>query len=71
MNEFLEVEGHPSIFAIGDCCNTLEHKMAAFAAKHGELVVSNIVREASGSTPSPYKRVYDNLFGFVNINSLF
>jgi len=58
VNEFLEVEGHPSIFAIGDCCNTLEHKMAAFAAKHGELVVSNIVREASGSTPSPYKRPF-------------
>jgi len=58
VNEFLEVEGHPSIFAIGDCCNTLEHKMAAFAARHGELVVSNIVREASGSTPSPYKRPF-------------
>eukprot|EP00092_Neocalanus_flemingeri_P015668 GFUD01016959.1.p1 GENE.GFUD01016959.1~~GFUD01016959.1.p1 ORF type:complete len:376 (+),score=91.40 GFUD01016959.1:233-1360(+) len=58
VNEYLEVEGHPSMFAIGDCCNTPEHKMAAFAGKHGELVASNIIKEASGQTTSQYKQAF-------------
>jgi len=58
VNEYLCVEGTTSVFAIGDCCNTPEHKMAAFAGKHGELVASNIVREASGCPPYEYKRPF-------------
>ena len=28
VNEFFQVEGHEDIYAIGDCCNTVETKMA-------------------------------------------
>lgn len=55
VNEFLALEGHPTVFSIGDCCNTDEYKMGIYAMKHAELVASNILKEASGSSPSPWK----------------
>ena len=57
VNQYLQVEGQPSMFALGDCCNTSEHKMAAYATKHANLVAANIVRVAGGGSPSPYKTV--------------
>ena len=61
VNDFLQVSGHQNIFAVGDCCNTQEHKMAAFAGAHGETVARNIIKEVMGCTPTPYKRV-SNLY---------
>ena len=57
VNDFLQVSGHQNIFAVGDCCNTQEHKMAAFAGAHGETVARNIIKEVMGCSPTPYKRV--------------
>ena len=39
VDEYLAVEGCSHVFALGDCCNTAEHKMAAHAAVHGECLV--------------------------------
>lgn len=58
VNEFLQVSGHSNIFAVGDCCNTEEHKMAAFAGAHGETVARNILQDLMGGSPSPYKRPF-------------
>jgi len=55
VNEFLQLPGNANIYALGDCCNTQENKMAAYAMKHAELVVANLLREVRGKTPSPYQ----------------
>jgi len=54
VNEYLQLSGHNNIFAVGDCCNTQEHKMAAFAGAHGETVARNIIKEVMGCSPAPY-----------------
>merc|ERR1711935_1285805 len=33
VNEFLQLAGFPHIYAIGDCCNTDEYKMASYVMK--------------------------------------
>ena len=38
VDEYLAVDGCSDVFALGDCCNTAEHKMAAHAAVHGEFL---------------------------------
>ena len=38
VDEYLAVEGCSNVFALRDCCNTAEHKMAAHAAVHGECL---------------------------------
>jgi len=58
VNQYLQVSGHSHIFAVGDCCNTEEHKMAAFAGAHGETVARNIIKELMGCSPAPYKRPF-------------
>jgi len=58
VNEFLQVPGLSNIFAVGDCCNTDEHKMAAFAGAHGDTVAKNILQDLMGGPPSPYKRPF-------------
>lgn len=57
VNEFFALEETPTVFAIGDCCNTNENKLGVYAMKHAELVVSNILKVASGSccSPTPWK----------------
>lgn len=58
VDEFLGVEGCPGLYALGDCSNTSEHKMAAHAASHADTVVANIVLEAAGKPPRPYKQKF-------------
>ena len=57
VNEYLQVEGFENIYAIGDCCNTSEDKMAAFAGKHGELVSANLLKELTGAPLVKYQQV--------------
>ena len=61
VDEFLGVEGCPDVYALGDCVNTPEHKMAAHAMFHSRAVVANIVLEAGGKPPCPYKQKFDGL----------
>jgi len=58
VDEFLAVEGCSNVFALGDCCNTPEHKMAAHAAVHAETVVANILLEAEGKARKAYKQKF-------------
>ena len=42
------MDGYEYIFAIGDCCNTEENKMAAYADAHGLHVAGVIANTAKG-----------------------
>ncbi|XP_006823634.1 ferroptosis suppressor protein 1-like [Saccoglossus kowalevskii] len=55
VNDFFEVEGQNQIFAIGDCCNTNETKMAFRAGFHADLIVQNFIQESKGNKKHPYK----------------
>ena len=55
VDEILQVIGEDSVYAIGDCCNTDEEKMAAHAGNHGEAVAANLIRELKGKEKLPYK----------------
>ena len=57
VNEYLQVEGLTNVYAIGDCCNTTEDKMAAFAGRHGELVSANLLKELTGVPMVKYQQV--------------
>jgi len=61
VDEFLKVEGFSNIFAIGDCCNTSEDKMAAHAQFHAKNVAANILLEACGKPMKAYKQVFDGM----------
>ncbi|XP_022107055.1 apoptosis-inducing factor 2-like [Acanthaster planci] len=50
VNKYLQVEGLDDVFAIGDCCNIHQLKLAYFAGQHGELVAKNLQLLAQGKT---------------------
>ena len=58
VDELLGVQGCPGVFGLGDCCNTQEHKMAAHAGAHSDVVVKNIQLEAAGKPGRPYKQKF-------------
>lgn len=51
----LLVDGTDKVYAIGDCCNTAQEKMAAHAQNHGETVAENIALELKGKAKKAYK----------------
>ena len=57
VNDKLEVEGfeNNNVYAIGDCCNTNEEKMATYAGTHGDTIAKNLLRELQGEEKLPYK----------------
>lgn len=58
VDAYLRVPGCPGVFALGDVSATEEHKMAAHAGVHAETVVANLVLEAGGRPPKPYKQKF-------------
>ena len=46
--------GESNIYAIGDCCNTSEEKLASHACAHARTVAHNIWRDIKGKTKKPY-----------------
>lgn len=56
VNEYLQIEGYENIFAIGDCTNTPEHKMAAHASTHAALIVTNLQKQLKNQPLQPYKQ---------------
>ena len=46
--------GEQNIYAIGDCCNTSEEKLASHACAHARTVAHNIWRDIKGKTKKPY-----------------
>ncbi|XP_054750197.1 ferroptosis suppressor protein 1-like [Lytechinus pictus] len=55
VNQYLQVEGHENIFAVGDCCNADIQKMAYRAGEQGKAVYHNILQHASGCALKPYQ----------------
>ena len=55
VNEFLQVEGHEDIFAIGDCNNVAEMKLAATADLQAVHVYKNIRLMLTSQVMKPYK----------------
>lgn len=43
MNKYLQVEGYSHIYAIGDCADVKEPKMAYHASLHANVAVANII----------------------------
>jgi NADH dehydrogenase FAD-containing subunit len=56
VNQYLQVEGCKNVYAIGDCINTPEAKMAAHATTHAQTVAANLLREIKGEEMNPYKQ---------------
>ncbi|KAI8986166.1 FAD/NAD-P-binding domain-containing protein [Trametes punicea] len=48
VNEFLEVPGHPGIFAVGDIIDWKEQKQAVKAQAHGAIVAANVISFLEG-----------------------
>lgn len=63
VNDKLEVEGFESgnVYAIGDCCNTNEEKMATYAGTHGDTVAKNLLLELQGKEKLPYKPAFTGM----------
>ena len=54
VNEFLQVEGHQDIFAIGDCNNIDEPKMAYLAGLQGEHLIQQLANVSNDKALAPY-----------------
>ncbi|XP_070537745.1 ferroptosis suppressor protein 1-like [Ptychodera flava] len=55
VNEFLEVIDCTNVYAIGDCNNVQETKMAYRAGLQADLLAANLIKESQGKPKSPYK----------------
>lgn len=55
VNEYLQVNNELNIFALGDCCNTNELKMAAKINGHSPVVAHNIATLIKGGNKSSFK----------------
>ncbi|WP_395241659.1 FAD-dependent oxidoreductase, partial [Salmonella sp. s51933] len=54
VDNYLQVKGITDVYAIGDCCDTPEIKVATGAQAHGEHVAENIKLKGEGKEPKPY-----------------
>ncbi|MFF3174344.1 NAD(P)/FAD-dependent oxidoreductase [Streptomyces sp. NPDC057900] len=52
VTEFLNVEGHENIYAVGDITDVPEAKMAGYAMRHAEVVAKNITARLKGEQPT-------------------
>ncbi|XP_076831141.1 ferroptosis suppressor protein 1 isoform X2 [Brachyhypopomus gauderio] len=54
VNEHLQVEGFDNIYAVGDCANVNEPKMAYHAGLHAKVASTNIINMLSGKSLTSY-----------------
>ncbi|MBS2536356.1 FAD-dependent oxidoreductase [Catenulispora sp. NF23] len=52
VTERLTVEGHDTVYALGDITDVPETKMAGWALRHAEVVAANILAHANGEEPA-------------------
>jgi hypothetical protein len=52
----LLIAGETNIYAIGDCCNTSEEKLAAHACAHARTVAHNIWKDIKGKEKKTYRQ---------------
>ncbi|KAM9847675.1 ferroptosis suppressor protein 1 [Aulostomus maculatus] len=55
VNEHLQVEGFSNVYAVGDCNNIREPKLAYHASLHAAVAVSNIASSLSGRPLTSYR----------------
>ncbi|XP_069835269.1 ferroptosis suppressor protein 1 [Dendropsophus ebraccatus] len=55
VNDHLQVEGHSNIYAVGDCADLREPKMAYLAGLHGKIAVTNIIHSLMQKPLKTYK----------------
>lgn len=55
VNDHLQVEGYNNIYAVGDCADLKEPKMAYHAALHAEIAVTNIIHSLTEKPLKTYK----------------
>ncbi|XP_021253450.1 apoptosis-inducing factor 2 isoform X2 [Numida meleagris] len=55
VNKHLQVEGYENIYAIGDCADLKEPKMAYHAGLHANIVVSNIINSLTHKPLKTYQ----------------
>lgn len=55
VNDHMQVEGFTNIFAVGDCADVNEPKMAYHAALHADVAVNNIANSVSGKELKSYR----------------
>lgn len=51
VTERLTVQGHETVYALGDITDVAETKMAAMAMRHAEVVAANILAHSKGTEP--------------------
>ncbi|XP_060943547.1 apoptosis-inducing factor 2 [Limanda limanda] len=54
VNQHLQVQGHTNVYALGDCTDVKEPKMAYHAQLHAAVAVSNIVNSLRGKQLTSY-----------------
>lgn len=55
VNQHLQVDGFSNTYAVGDCANVNEPKMAYHAGLHATVAVSNIANSLSGKELTSYQ----------------
>lgn len=55
VNQFLQVDGYADVFAVGDCNNADQVKMAFKAELQMKVIANNMQALLTGGTMSPYK----------------
>ncbi len=55
VNEFLQVDGYQDIYAVGDCCNSKDIKLAFVAGMQGELLADNLAKKYNGQPQKPWQ----------------
>ena len=55
VNEYLQVKGYKNIFALGDCTDVSEEKLAINAKRHATVTVDNVYRLKEGKQLRPYR----------------
>ena len=55
VNQFLQVEGQDSIYALGDCNNVKENKLAYHAGEQSKTLYKTLCSVETGGKPCVYK----------------
>lgn len=55
VNDYLQVEGFSNVYAVGDCADINEPKMAYHAGLHAAVAVSNITNSLRGKELKVYR----------------
>nr|DBA15348.1 TPA: hypothetical protein GDO54_004574 [Pyxicephalus adspersus] len=55
VNDFLQVQGYNNIYAVGDCADLREPKMAYSAGLHAKIAVTNIINSLQDKPLKAYK----------------